>query len=94
MMKMKVSASFVILGLEMKEIDPEQNSQYPRMSHQLEPDSGSEEDVSDVDEIVEDEGFDEMGEGEDVFAQEEKGEERFIGVFWIREGSERGLEGF
>jgi len=48
----------------MKDIDPAQNSKFPRMSVQVEGDSSEDEQVSDVDEVVEDEGFDQIeGEG-------------------------------
>jgi hypothetical protein len=51
--------------LDMKEIDPTQNSRFPRMSLQVEGDSSEDEQVSDVDEVVEDTGFDQVNEGED-----------------------------
>jgi hypothetical protein len=57
--------SAVINVLDMKEIDPTQNSRFPRMSLQVEGDSSEDEQVSDVDEVVEDTGFDQVNEGED-----------------------------
>jgi hypothetical protein len=48
----------------MKEIIPTQNSRFPRMSMQVEGDSSEDEQVSDVDEVIEDTGFDQVEEGE------------------------------
>ena len=52
----------------MKEVDPTQNSKFPRMSVQMEGDSSEEEEVSDVDEVIQDEGFDQV-EGEGFLAE-------------------------